>query len=306
MKQLGIGRKIRHSRTERNAVTQDRKAVHPLNGKFALPFVRKTEDADGCGAPATDAKSETAADYRYYRLNGRERRRYYPIAGGVGAMLGLLFYHNLPIAALMILLALPCRRYYESYLGAKQRLALSIQFKDLLASLSASFSTGRQLPEALKEAEGNLSLIYAEDAPIVREVRYMTSRLFKYREREKEVLCDFADRSACEDIVDFVDVYFTCLTTGGDTVRAIRRASEQIIDKIDIRSEILTLTAQKKYEARILSGLPPLMLLFLQFSSPDYLAPLYGTPIGTCIMTVALAVQGVAFCWSARITDIRV
>ncbi|MDR1028488.1 MAG: type II secretion system F family protein [Clostridiales Family XIII bacterium] len=260
----------------------------------------------GRRAAESDARTAPAVDYRYYRLGARECKRYYPIAGGVAVMLGLLFYHNPIIAAPMALLALPCRKYYEQYLAAKRRMALSIQFKDLLASVSSSFSTGRQLPEALTEAADNLRLIYAEDAPIMQEVQYMADRLIRGRESEKAVLYDFSDRSVCEDVADFVDVYFTCLTTGGDTIRAIRRASDQIIDKINIRNEIMTLTAQKKYEARILSGLPPLILLFLQFSSPDYLSPLYGTAAGALVMTLALAVQAAAFCWSAKIADIQI
>ncbi|MDR1953990.1 MAG: hypothetical protein LBQ21_05885 [Clostridiales Family XIII bacterium] len=252
-----------------------------------------------------DIEMAQAADYRYRRLNRAEKKRYYPIAACVAICLGMLFYHNIFIAAPMALLSVPCKKYYEEYLASKRRTELSIQFKDLLASLSGSFSTGRQLVEALKEADGNLRLIYAADAPIVVELEYMVGRLNE-REAEKDVLYDFANRSACEDIVDFIDVYFICLATGGDTIRAIRQASDQIVDKIDIRNEILTLTVQKKYEARILSGLSPLLLLFLWLSSPDYLAPLYGTAAGVLIMTAALAVQVIAFYWSTKITDIQV
>jgi tight adherence protein B len=247
-----------------------------------------------------------AGDYRHYRLSKDEMKRYYPVTGCAAFIIGLLFYHNIFIATLMVLLAIPCRKYYEAYLAAKRQTELSVQFKDLLASLSVSFSTGRQLTDALREADDNLRLIYAADTPILTEVRYMIDRLIGNREHEKAVLYDFADRSACEDIADFVDVYFICRTTGGDTIRAIRRASEQIIDKIDIRNEIVTLTAQKKYEARILSGLPLLILLFLQLTSPDYIAPLYGTLIGIVVMTLSLAVQIAAFLWSVKITDIRI
>jgi tight adherence protein B len=253
----------------------------------------------------TDVESAQVTDYRYHKLTRTERKRYYPVAACAAFILGLIFYHNVFIAVPMALLSLPCKKYYEEYLASKRRTELSIQFKDLLASLSGSFSTGRQLVEALNEADGNLRLIYAADAPIVVEIEYMVGRLNE-REAEKDVLYDFANRSACEDIADFVDVYFICLATGGDTIHAIRQASEQIVDKIDIRNEILTLTVQKKYEARILSGLAPLLLLFLWLSSPDYLAPLYGTMAGVLIMTVALAVQAIAFYWSTKITDIQV
>jgi tight adherence protein B len=172
--------------------------------------------------------------------------------------------------------------------------------------MSASFATGRQMTEALIEARENLKLIYEDSAPIVAEVDLMVNRLTKGLEGERQVLFDFADRSACEDIAGFVDVYFTCLTTGGDRIKAVRRASDLIMDKIDIRNEIQALTAQKKFEAKILAALPPLIIGFLMLSSPDYLDSLYHTMVGHGIMTLSLAVMGVAFYWSTRITDIEV
>jgi tight adherence protein B len=247
-----------------------------------------------------------AVDYREYALSAAETRRYYIVACLGAGGLGLLFYHNVIAAVLLAFAAAPCKRYYRAYLAARRRLELSVQFKDLLASLSSSFMTGRQMTEALAEAESNLAIMYDGKAPIMRELGLITRRLTAGRESERDVLFDFAARSASEDIEGFVDVYFTCLTTGGDTIRAVRRASELIGDKLTVRNEIAALTSQKRFEARILAVLPPLMLVFLQLSSPDYVAPLYGTAAGALVMTFCLAVMGVAFYWSAKITDIEV
>jgi tight adherence protein B len=257
-------------------------------------------ESDGDDAPYT------GIDYRDYSMTAADTRRYYIVACLGAAALGMLFYHNLVAAAVLALFALPCKKYYRSYLAAKRRFELSVQFKDLLATLSSSFMTGRQMTEALAEAEKNLAIMYDEDSPIMRELCLITRRLTAGRESEREVLFDFASRSASEDIEGFVDVYFTCLTTGGDTIRAVRRASELIQDKLTVRNEIYTLTSQKRFEAKILAALPPLILVFLQLSSPDYIAPLYGTAAGTLVMSLCLAVMGVAFYWSSKITDIEV
>jgi tight adherence protein B len=256
-------------------------------------------------APASDA-AYAGVDYRHYTMSAAETRRYYVVACLCAAAVGMLFYHNVVAAALLACAAVPCKKYYRSYLAARRRLELSIQFKDLLASLSSSFVTGRQMTEALAEAEKNLSIMYDGDAPVMNELKLITLRLTAGRESEREVLFDFAARSASEDIEGFVDVYFTCLTTGGDTVKAVRRASELIMDKLTIRNEIATLTSQKRFEAKILAAMPPLILVFLQLSSPDYIAPLYGTAAGVLVMTMCLAVMGVAFYWSTKITDIEV
>jgi tight adherence protein B len=269
------------------------------------PFRRGVERGETRRAEE-GAAAYVGVDYRFYEMSARETRRYYMVACLGAAALGMLFYHNVVFAAVLALAAVPCKRHYRSSLAARRRLELSVQFKDLLASLSSSFMTGRQMTEALAEAEKNLSIMYDEGAPIMRELGLITRRLTAGRESEREVLFDFAARSASEDIEGFVDVYFTCLTTGGDTIKAVRRASELIQDKLTVRNEIATLTSQKRFEAKILSALPPLILVFLQLSSPDYIAPLYGTAAGVLVMTLCLAVMGVAFYWSTKITDIEV
>jgi tight adherence protein B len=260
----------------------------------------------GIIAKKADEKEFAPGDYRIYRLNSQEKFRYYLIGGLIAAGLGLLFYHNFFLAGAMAAAAMPGRKYYAAHLAAARRNELALQFKDMLASLSASFACGRQMTEALQEAEENLDLVYPQDAPINRELRYINRRLTDGREPEKTVLHDFACRSANEDILNFTDVYFTCLTTGGDLIQAIRRAADQIMDKIEIRREISKLTSQKRFEAKILAGLPPMILFFLQIASPGYLSPLYGSLGGMCVMTIALAGMVGAFLWSTRITDISV
>ena len=243
-------------------------------------------------------------DYREYRLNRNEKSKYFIASGALFFIAGLIFYHNFIIAFALVFLAIPLKKQWESHLASKIRMELTVQFKDLLASLSSSFFTGRQLTEALVEGEQNLALIYSNDTPIMLELKQITNRLTVGLEKEREVLFDFADRSASEDIVNFIDVYFTCQTTGGDIVKAVRKASSQIIDKIELKKEMSTMIAQKKYETVILVLLPPIILTFLQLSSPEYVAPLYGNIIGIIIMTLALGLMAASFLWSVRITNI--
>jgi tight adherence protein B len=75
-----------------------------------------------------------------------------------------------------------------------------------------------------------------------------------------------------------------------------------IIDKIEIRKEIKTLTAQKRMEANILLLLPVVILLFLQVLSPDYVAALYGGLTGRIVMTAALVITALSYVWSLRLT----
>ena len=162
------------------------------------------------------------------------------------------------------------------------------------------------MPEALYEAEQSMRLIYKEDSLIVLELAYMVKRLKEYRESEEEILKDFASRTHIEDISNFVDIYLTCRETGGDLIKVLTKASEIIMDKIAIEKEIHTITVQKQFEAKILTAIPFLILIFLQLVSPDYLSAMYEGLQGRLLMTIALCGIGSAYVWSMKLTKIEV
>jgi tight adherence protein B len=245
-------------------------------------------------------------NYEHYEMKKRERIRYYGVAVIGFAAIGYLFYGSPIASVLLALCAIPAERYYKSYLAQARRQKLAVEFKDMLLSLSASFATGRQMAEAICEARDNLLLVFPADAPINVELEWMVRRLASGGESEREVLFDFANRSRCEDARSFADVYYTCLTTGGDLMKVVNRTASVIVDKMEIRRELETLTAQKKYEAKILTAMPILIVLFLRLNSPDYLAPLYGNPLGICVMTAALGALVLSFFWTNKIMEIEV
>lgn len=244
--------------------------------------------------------------YLYYELNRNEKIRYL-ILCGLGLMtIAYLFYHSIILSLLFSCLAYPGLSRYRSYLSEKRRKQIKEQFRDVLYSISASVSTGRQMPEALLEAEQSMKLIYNEDSLIVLELNNMVKRLNEYRESEEEILKDFALRTGIEDISDFVDIYLTCRETGGDFIRVLTKASEIIMDKITIEKEIRTITAQKQFEAKILTAIPLIILFFLQVVSPDYLSAMYDGIKGRILMTLALSSLGFAYFWSMKLTKIEV
>ena len=238
-------------------------------------------------------------------LTGKERLRYYLICGSVLSGVGYLFYHSLILSLIFLLLSVPGERHFKTWLAEKRKGELSAQFRDLLYSLSASFSTSKQMREALKESLPGLSLLYGENAVICREVEYMVRRMEESRDTEEELLLSFADRSGDPDIESFVEVYLICRRSGGNLIRVVSKTVEVLIDKLDICREIRKLTAQKRYESFVITAIPLLMLFLLQFVSPDFLAVLYETVAGRCLMTAALLAIAASGYWSVLLTKIE-
>jgi len=245
-------------------------------------------------------------DYRKYSLTSNDRRKLLPFGYVIISMLCLLFYHNILLSLAAGLLVFFFSDTYAHCLAEKRRELLKVQFKDLLYSLSASIATGRHMSQSLGEALQNLKSIYSEDTPMIRELEYIVRAISENRDREEYLLADFARRSGIDDIRDFVDVYLACRVTGGELERVIADASEVLMDKMSIEREIRALTAQKRFECRLISIMPIAAVLFLNIFSPDYLEAMYTTVGGRLVMTAALAGIASSYKLTLKLTEINV
>lgn len=245
-------------------------------------------------------------DYSVYELSKWERLIFCLLGYGCICTVVYLFYHSMILAVPSGVLIYKGVPYFKKY-KAKQRMnALNLQFKDLLYSLSASVAAGRQMEDALIEAEENLATIYDAKEPIMKELRHIRIAITENKESDKPLLKDFALRSKSEDINNFVQVYITCRNMGGNLERIIGHTTEVLTDKMNIDREIKTLTAQKKTEGRIISLMPILMLLLLNVFSYSYISPLYTTFAGRLIMTGALAATCYGMYLMEKISEIQV
>ncbi|MCI2061378.1 MAG: type II secretion system F family protein [Eubacteriaceae bacterium] len=245
-------------------------------------------------------------DYGKYELSGSEKKRFYAVSYAAVFAVCMLFYHSLILSAVCGLSVYFFRDIYADHLAEKRRTELALQFRDLLYSLSASVAAGRQMGEALIEANENLGAIYDSDTPMMNELRYFARSIRENHESEEELLIDFAIRSKVEDIKNFVDVYLACRTTGADLETVIGNSTEILMDKIDIEKEIRALTAQKQFEGKIITVMPVAVVVLLNILSPDYLLVMYSTLTGRLLMTLSLAGIAVSYIMTQKLMRIEV
>lgn len=245
-------------------------------------------------------------DYRVYAMNASERRRTAAAAAAAGAGISLLFYDSLLPAAAVIILYRPIVKWISGIIARSRRKKLRVQLRDLLFCISASFATGRHMTESLIEAEPSLAGIYGEEGIIVGETREMIRAIREEGKSETDVLKDFARRSGLDEADEFVRVYEACRESGGDMVGAVDRCAAVIGEEIEIDEEIRTELAQRKYEGRLITAMPAVILLFLRITSADYIAVMYDTWAGRILMTAALAVTAATLWITERITDIDI
>ena len=244
-------------------------------------------------------------DYSKYNMTHKEVILFYAVGYCCIAVTTFLFYHSLLLSLLSGVLIKFVRPFYEQYRVRKRMQELAVQFKDMLYCISASVAAGRQMQEALVETEDNMSVMYPADAPIIEELAHMRKCILENNESDKVLLEDFARRTKSEDINNFVQVYATCRSMGGDLEKIISRTSNIITDKMNIEREIKALTAQKKLEGRMIALMPLTMLLVLNMVSQSYIAPLYTTLMGRFIMTGCLAATACGIWLMEKLSEIE-
>ena len=105
----------------------------------------------------------TAADYYIYRLNPVETATGALLGGIVGFFFSMVFFRNVIFSLIVgLLLVVPGIRKYRDYLKDKRMKNLLYQFRDMMESLSASYSAGKNTQGAFLDACGDLIGIYGE------------------------------------------------------------------------------------------------------------------------------------------------
>ena len=92
----------------------------------------------------------------------------------------------------------------------------------------------------------------------------MTKRMTEGKERDVDVLRNFAERSDIRDIKDLVMVCDTCKNTGGNFTAAVNKCADIIGDKISLEKDLKMISSQKMFEGRIVAITPFLIIFFIK------------------------------------------
>ncbi len=226
-----------------------------------------------------------------------------------GAALSLVFGYAFYRSFLAVLILLPAAVPYtlvrrKMYTDGIRRM-LRNDFTAVLGGLTIALRAGLSADNAFRETGKHLSAVLGNEHPLTRETAKIVQGIRNNRPPEA-LFSAFAERTGIEEIRDLSLVFTTAKRMGGDLIGILGDASDQILRRIAVEREIETAVAGKKLEHRILSAVPCLLLLYMQWSAPEFLEVLYGNAAGVIMMTACLAVYGAAFMLGVRIVSIEV
>lgn len=234
-------------------------------------------------------KNLSVPDYEEYEFSRKEMAEAVIIPGVMIVFLAILCYNNIFFSILLV----PYIPFYvkerRKKLREKRSWMLNMQFRDLINCISSALESGYSIENAIREGYLDMKLSYDEEELIMRETRMIMGKLDNNRTVE-EVFLDFGERSGLEDIRSFADIFATAKRTGGNLIQIIKSTADVIHTRVELKRELRTVIASKKYEADIMKLIPFGLLIYLRLFSPDMVAALYGNLFGIVFMTIILLV----------------
>jgi tight adherence protein B len=182
----------------------------------------------------------------------------------------------------------------------KARVAkLNAQLPEALTIISNALKAGFGLLQALNNAAEHL------EHPISTELS-RTIHEMNIGSSAEEALVSLGERSGSYDLDIVITAILVQRTVGGNLGEILDTVAETMRERIRIRGEIQTLTAQQKLTGLVIGFLPIGVAVLFQFMSPGYIEPLFTTFVGRMLIGIAIVLEVVGVMIIQRILDIEV
>lgn len=257
-----------------------------------------------------DGKKQKSLGRNQYGFSSKNTEAYELLKDMVGGLAVLLcisyfFYHSFIPMIFLSPLLIAYRKLCEIERERLRKQKLSLQFKDGILAVSAALKAGYSIENAFYEAYKDLCHLYKPEDRILQEFLYINRQL-KNNMVLESLLLDFAGRSRVEEIRDFAEVFSIAKRSGGNLNKIIGHTALLIGEKIQVKRDIQTILAARKFEQKVMNAVPLFILFYIDITSPGFFEPMYGNPAGICIMTICLIVYFAAFLLSRKIVTIEI
>lgn len=228
------------------------------------------------------------AEYYYIRIG---------LALGLAAVLLLL---RDPLSALVGALLgyfLP-RMWVGRRIGSRLN-AFNKQLPDTITLLSNSLRAGSSFLQSIELVSRETPApMGSEMGRVVREVNLGLSM--------EEALSNMVRRIKSDDLDLMVTAIGVQQQVGGNLAEILDTIAFTIRERVRIKGEIRTLTAQGRYSGYLVAFLPIAIMITLNFINPEFMQPLFTELIGQILLVVGGIMMLIGFFAIKKITDIKV
>lgn len=172
-------------------------------------------------------------------------------------------------------------KLYVTSAQTKRKKALSNQLPEFLNILSNALRAGLSFNQAIATAGNEMS------DPIRWEFQKVMRDNSLGRPMD-EALQELANRTGDEDVEMLVSAIIIQRQVGGNLSEVLDMIAQTIRDRVKLKGEIRTLTAQNKLSAWIVGLLPIVISFALTLVNPQYLEPLFTELLGQILIGLAI------------------
>ena len=176
---------------------------------------------------------------------------------------------------------------------------LNAQLPQALGLLANGLRAGYSFPQAMAVITKEM------DAPIAEEFGKVL-RENAYGKPMEEALEGLSKRTDDEDLDMFITTLLIQMNVGGDLAEILDTISETIRERVKLRGEIRTLTAQNRMSAWLVGIMPIALALLTYRTNPEQAYAFITNPIGIIMAIVAAGLMLIGVLALIKIVNIKV
>lgn len=206
---------------------------------------------------------------------------------------------NLPVAFLFAVLGFKIPDLYVELKRARRINALTQQLPEALSIISSGLRAGFSFPQAM-------SVVGKEIGPPIGEEFSRVLWENRMGKPMEEVLHNLGERTGSDDLNLLVTALLIQRQLGGNLAEILDNINQTIRERVRIKGEIKTLTAQGRLSAVIIILLPFAVAGILMAMNPAYLLTLFQEPLGLVMVALAIILQLLGILIIYKIVNIEV
>jgi tight adherence protein B len=220
------------------------------------------------------------------------------LMAGLGLLL-LLLTGNAILGWLGVVIGFVAPRIVIKQMKQKRVQKFNLLIGDALIVMSNSMRAGFSFLQALE-------MVSREMPPPISEEFGRTLREMNLGTPTEEALLNLTTRIESEDLDLVITAVLIQRQVGGNLAEVLDGISNTIRERIRIKGEIKTLTAQGRISGYVVGALPIAVGLILSVINPTYIGALFTEPAGWALLTAGVISQTIGIALIKKTVDIKV
>ncbi|MGE5373237.1 MAG: type II secretion system F family protein [Solirubrobacterales bacterium] len=216
----------------------------------------------------------------------------------LAAVLGFLILRNYGAPVVLMIVAWVLPNVLVNSLKSKRLQKIDMQITDAIGVMTNALRAGYSFQQVVELVSREMT------GPLAMEFK-KTNRDIILGKTSDEALIALSERVESQDLGLLVTAVLIQRQSGGNLAEIIDKIGDTIRERVRMKGEIKTLTAQGRASAMIIGFLPVAIIGILMLISPDYVMVLFQTSTGIAIVAAGVVSELLGVIMINKLIDIE-